>query len=108
MKCPICNKGKLVRKKVKEYVFGELIGEFPADVCNHCGESFMDEAVVKQIEDIAKKKGLFGLEKKTKISKSGNSLAVRIPKKISEYLKLKKDTEVYIHPERNKLVIETI
>lgn len=42
--------------------------------------------------------------KKTKITRTGNSLAVRIPKEIADYLNLKEGEEAYIHPEGKKLV----
>jgi len=52
-------------------------------------------------------KGIWGLSSVTKITKTGNSLAVRIPKKIADYLKLKNGKEAYVHPENNKLIVET-
>lgn len=107
MKCPICDKGSLKKGKIKEYMFGIYLGEFPAEICIKCNESFTDSETTRKIEDIAKKKGIFGLGIKTKITKTGNSLAVRIPKKIADYLKLTEGKEAYIHPEDNKLVIES-
>ena len=107
MKCPVCEIGMLKKGKIKEYMFGTYLGEFQADICSKCGESFTDSAATKNIEEIAKEKGLWGLSAKTKITKTGNSLAVRIPKKLVEYLKLKNGEEAYIHPENNKLIIET-
>lgn len=106
MKCPICEKGELKKSKVKEYMFGIYLGEFKADVCNKCGESFTDSITTKKIENMAKKKGIWGLSAITRITKTGNSLAVRIPKKVAEYLKLKNGEEAYIHPEKDKLIIE--
>ena len=43
--------------------------------------------------------GLFGLAKKAKVAEIGNSIAIRIPKEIAEFLKLKKGKEVIIFPE---------
>ncbi len=106
-RCPICNKGVLKKGKIKESMFGIYLGEFPAEMCTKCGESFTDSATTKKIEDIAKKKGIWGLSAVTKITKTGNSLAVRIPKKIADYLKLKSGREAYVHPEGHKLVVET-
>lgn len=106
MKCPICEKGTLKKGKIKEEMFGVYLGEFPAEICSHCGETFTDEKTTEKIEEVAKKKGIWGLEKKTKITRTGNSLAVRIPKPIVDYLKLKEGEEIYIHPEDHKLVIE--
>ena len=104
--CPICEKGKLKKDKIKEYLFGEYLGEFEAEVCTNCGESFTSSDVTIKIEETAKKKGVWGLGTTTKVTKTGNSLAVRIPKKIAKYLKLIDGKEAYIHPEKNKLVIE--
>lgn len=90
----------------KEEFHGVYLGEFPAEKCTSCGEIFTSGETMEKIEEIAKKKGVWGLGAKTKITKTGNSLAVRIPKKIVDYLKLKDGEEAYIHPEDNKLIIE--
>ena len=87
-------------------MFGIYLGRFQADVCNKCGESFTDSNTTKKIEETAKKKGIWNLSAVTKITKTGNSLAVRIPKKVADYLKLKNGEEAYIHPEENRLIIE--
>ncbi len=107
MQCPICEKGVLKKGKIKETMFGVYLGEFPAEICSNCNESFTDEKTTRAIEEAAKKKGIWGLGKKTKITKTGNSLAVRIPKEIVNFLKLKKGSEAYIHPEKDKIVIES-
>ena len=107
MKCPICEKGILKKQKIKEHMFGVYLGEFSADVCNKCGESFTDSNTTKEIQEVAKKKGIWGLSAVTKITKTGNSLAVRIPKKIVDYLRLADNEEVYVHPEQDKFVVET-
>lgn len=106
MKCPICEKGTLHLKKITEEMFGVALGVFPAEVCSSCGESFTDEGTTKAIEEVAKRKGILGLGAKTKVTRTGNSLAVRIPKVIAEYLHLKEGNETFIHPEVGKLVIE--
>ncbi len=105
-KCPICEKGLLKKGKTKEYMFGIYLGEFPAIICSECKESFTDSETTKKIEQVAKSKGIWGLGASTKITRSGNSLAVRIPKKIVQYLELKDGEEAYIHPEAHRLVIE--
>jgi transposase-like protein len=106
MKCPICEKGVLKKGKIREAMFGVDLGEFPAEICSKCRESFTDEETTRKIEEAAKKKGLWGLGMKTKIMKSGNSLAVRIPKKIADHLNLKQGEEAFIHPQDNKLIVE--
>ena len=107
MKCPICDKGTLKKKEIEEKMFGISLGNFLAEVCTKCGESFTSSETTHKIEEIAKKKGIWGLGMKTKITKTGNSLAVRIPKNIVDYLNLKVGEEAYIHPEDHKLIIET-
>jgi len=107
MNCPICEKGILKKGKIKESMFGVYLGEFPAEICTKCGESFTDSETTRKIEESAKRKGIWGLGKKTKITRTGNSLAVRIPKKVADYLNLKEGQETYVHPEKNKLIIES-
>ena len=106
MRCPVCEKGILKKGKIKEAMFGVYLGEFSAEICTKCNESFTDEKTTKAIEQSAKEKGLWGLGKKTKITKTGNSLAVRIPKEIVNFLKLKDGKGAFIHPEKDKLIIE--
>jgi len=103
--CPICE-GKLKKGKINEIMFGVNLGYYNALICNKCGESFTDSKTTEKIQNAAKAKGIWGLGLKTKITKTGNSLAVRIPKKMVDYLKLKNGKEVYIHPDGNNLVIE--
>jgi len=105
MNCPNCN-GKLIKGKVEESMYGVSLGEFPALVCNRCKESFIDSDVMKDVEEAAKQKGVWGLGFKTKITKSGNSLAIRIPKKLANHLRLEEGEETYIHPDKNRLIME--
>ncbi len=105
-RCPVCSKGELKEGKTKEYMFGVYLGQFPAKICDNCGESFTDSAVTKQIEEVAKKKGVWGLGAVTRITRAGNSLAVRIPKRLADYMNLKEGEEAYISPEDCKIVIE--
>lgn len=106
-RCPICEKGTLKRGKVKEEMFGVYLGEFPAQICTKCGESFTDEKTTQKIEQAAKAKGIWGLGKETTITKAGNSVVVRIPKNIVDYLKLETGSKAYIHPHNHTIVIET-
>jgi len=109
MICPICEKGILKEKKVNYLVYGVKLGEFPAKVCNTCHEEWFDEKTSKKIEELEKKKGLFGLSKKSKISYSGNSLVVRIPKSIAKFMGVKREDEVIIHPDgKDKITVELV
>ena len=97
MKCIIC--GGQTNRKVTEYKeFGVPLGNFKADVCGKCGETYFDEKIAEEIQQKSKKMGLFGLTKKAKIAEIGNSIAIRIPKEIAEFLGLKKGSEVTIFP----------
>nr|MCK4930003.1 YgiT-type zinc finger protein [Nanoarchaeota archaeon] len=105
-KCYICEKGSLTKKKVDYKLYGISIGKFEAEICDKCGETFFDEDVSRKMTEIAKKKGLWGLQAKTKIGQSGTTLDIRLPKRIITFLNLKKGKEVEVYPEgKNKLVI---
>ncbi|MBI4393693.1 MAG: YgiT-type zinc finger protein [Euryarchaeota archaeon] len=105
--CPSCGKGALKRSKTTETMYGIELGRFPADVCGSCGESFVDETVMKAIEARAKDVGVWGLGRKLKISRSGNSLVVRVPADVAKFLNLEEGQEVYVHPEgKEKLAVE--
>ena len=105
-KCYICENDNLLRRKVDYKLYGVSLGKFYAEVCDKCGETFFDEDTSKRMTEIAKKKGLWGLQTKTKIGQAGTTLDIRLPKRIIEFLNLKKGKEVDIYPEgKNKLVI---
>lgn len=106
MKCPICEK-ELKKAKIREEQFGVFLGEYEGLLCAGCGESFFDSETTKKIVEKAKEKGIFGIEGRTKIAQTGNSLAVRIPKKIADLLKLKAGKEVRVHPVGDTIVIES-
>ena len=75
-------------------------------VCTKCGEQFFDSETVGKIQIKSKEKGLFGLSKKVKVGKVGDSLMVRIPKEIAKFVKLQEGSEVNISPEKDKIIIE--
>lgn len=88
-------------------MFGIDLGEYPAEVCDSCGESFVDQAAMGKIEARAKKLGLWGLAKKVSIAKSGNSLVVRIPAELARFLRLKGGEEALVRPDgRERIVVE--
>ncbi len=102
MKCPICETGKLVRKKI-EYKYKDwYFGKYDADVCGKCDEAFFTEKASEKIELKAKELGVWGIERRTKISHSGNSLIVRIPKAIAKFIEIEDGEEVIIRPEGKK------
>lgn len=106
MRCPICKQGELKETKIREEQFGIDLGEYKGMQCSLCRETFFDEIITNKIMQKAKEKGIFGIQATTTVAKSGNSLAVRIPKKIAEIVQWKEGKEVHIHPAGKKIVIE--
>lgn len=104
--CPECN-GKLVKRKIDYILLGENLGKYNALVCKKCNEQFFEEETLQKIEDVAKEKGLWGLETKTSLSQLGNSLAIRLNKKLVKFLKAHKGDGITVAPEnKNKLIVE--
>ena len=102
----MCEKGNLTKKKADYSLYGVILGKFNAEACDKCGELFFDEETSKRMTRLAKEKGLWGLQTKTKIGQAGTTLGIRLPKKIINFLNLQKGKEVEIYPEgKNKLVI---
>lgn len=88
-------------------MFGVDLGAFDGEVCRSCGESFLDEAAMDLLEQRARKAGIWGLGKKLKIAKSGNSLVLRIPADLAAFLHLKVGKEVYVRPEgEDRIVVD--
>ena len=105
MNCPICN-GNLVKKKLDYIMLAHNLGQFPAESCQRCNESFFTKESSSLIEEHAKKFGLWNLKAITKVNKMGNALAIRFNNKLSSFLKLEKGEEVIIYPEsKNKIII---
>lgn len=103
--CWNCEK-KFVKRNIEYKLYEISIGFFPALVCDSCKESFFSEETSKHITRIIKEKGLWGLQAKTTVGQAGKTLDVRLPKRIINFMNLKKGTEVTITPENeNKIVI---
>jgi len=105
--CWECN-GRLKDKNVDYFLYGVKIGNFPAKVCEKCNDTYFSEEISRKMTQLTKQKGLWGLQAKTKVGKVGTTLDIRLPKRIINFLSLKKGEEVTIFPEsKNKLIIET-
>ena len=106
-RCPICGKGALRTGRVQEAMFGISLGSYEGEVCDNCGESFLGAKAMDALETKAKELGLWGLGTKVKVTRSGNSLVVRIPAPLARYLGIKSGQEVMVAPEqRKRLVLE--
>ena len=99
--------GKLKRSFTEVEFFGIDFGVRRANVCTNCGSEYLSQEVMEELEREVKRRGLFGLERRGRVAKSGNSLVIRIPKEIADSLKIKRDVPIVIYPsEQRKLVIE--
>jgi uncharacterized C2H2 Zn-finger protein len=107
VRCPVCGKANLRREKRHAEQNGFDLGVYVAEICHSCGEVFWDRKDVSRMEHKAKRIGIWGLEQRTKVAAVGNSLAVRIPKRLADFLGLTRGSEVLVHPMgRDKLVVE--
>jgi len=106
--CYTCGKGTLVKKKIPYTLYGIKIGDFKGEQCSKCGESFYSEDVFDEMTKKVKELGLWGLETKTKLTKVGNSLDIRLNKKLVEFLEVDRGKEVTIMPESKKKIIVSL
>ncbi|MEW5936837.1 MAG: AbrB/MazE/SpoVT family DNA-binding domain-containing protein [Candidatus Thermoplasmatota archaeon] len=90
--------GKLVEAPMHVEYFGIDFGVRVGHACTRCGDEYLTDAVWQEIEDAAKKSGIFGIEKKVRVRKSGNSLVVTIPPEIARYIGITKDSLVSLVP----------
>lgn len=99
--------GKLKRSFTEVEFFGIDFGVKRANVCTDCGSEYLSQEIMEEVEREVKRRGLFGLERRGRVAKSGNSLVIRIPKEIADSLKIKRDLPIIIYPsEPRKLIIE--
>ncbi|MBW2975712.1 YgiT-type zinc finger protein [Candidatus Woesearchaeota archaeon] len=102
--CYVCGKGNLIRKKIPYRLYGVMVGRFDGEQCTECGESFYSEKVFDEMTTKVKKLGLWGLETKTRLTKVGNSLDIRLNKRLVDFLGVDKGKEVTIIPENKQKI----
>lgn len=79
------------------------------EVCTSCGSEYLDQNVLEEIEEEVKGKKIFGLEKNVKVTKSGNSLVIRIPKDIAKFMNLGYMSSVRLFPiEKGRLEVKVL
>lgn len=99
--------GKLVKAPIHIEYFGVDFGIREGHVCTKCGDEYLTDDIWQEIEDKAKALGIFGIERKVRIRKSGNSLVVTIPPDIAKYVGIGKEKLVSLIPiGRGKIEIE--
>lgn len=99
--------GRLKKSTTEVEFFGIDFGINPCEVCTQCGSEYLSQELIEKIEKKVKKRGFFGLERRAKVTRSGNSLVIRVPREIAKSLKLEKDTDITIYPtEKRRLIVE--
>ncbi|MDO8725931.1 MAG: hypothetical protein Q7J35_07685 [Candidatus Methanoperedens sp.] len=101
--------GELKRSRVEVEFFGIEFGLRDAEVCTRCGSEYLDQETMKEIETIVKERNIFGLERKISVTKSGNSLVIRIPPEIAEYLGIHYKSVVQLFPmDKDRLEVKVV
>lgn len=101
--------GKLKKSETNVEFFGIDFGIKSCEVCTRCGEEYIDQEVMKEVEKEIKKRGIFGLERNIQVTKSGNSLVIRIPPEISKFLHIKYKTLLRLFPtDKKRIEIEVL
>ena len=103
-----CNCGGILKKSHTQVeFFGTDFGIRECEVCSKCGSEYLNEETLEEIEREVKKKKLFGLEKQAQITKSGNSLVIRIPPEIANFAGVHYKDMIRIYPiSKNKIEVE--
>ena len=98
--------GRLEEHASEVEFFGIDFGVKWVEVCADCGTEYLSQETMEEVEAEVRRRGLFGLERRGRVSKSGNSLVIRIPQEIKS-MKLKRDLPIVIYPsDKDRLVIE--
>ena len=99
--------GELVNSQCEVEFFGIDFGIKKCEVCKNCNAEYLDNETMKEIEKEIKKRGIFGLEKMVKVTKSGNSIVIRIPPEIAKFSDIDYKSIIRIFPvSRNKIELE--
>lgn len=99
--------GTLKKAHTQVDFFGIDFGVRKCEVCTKCGTEYLSDKVLDEIEQEVKRKKLFGLEKQAQITKSGNSLVIRIPTEIAKFSGIKYKELVRIYPTvKNRIEVE--
>ncbi|MBU2100159.1 hypothetical protein KKG83_03680 [Candidatus Micrarchaeota archaeon] len=80
--------GKMKKSHCQVEFFGLDFGVRECEVCTKCNSEYLDDEVMAEVEKEVKEKKLFALDRKITVTKSGNSLVVRIPPEIVKFSKL--------------------
>jgi len=99
--------GNLRKTKVEVEFFGIDFGLRDAEVCVACGSEYLDHETLKEVEIEIKKRNIFAMERKVQVDKSGDSLVIKIPPEIAEFLDIHYKSPVQLFPvDRNRLEVK--
>ena len=103
-----CNCGGILKKSHAQVeFFGIDFGVRECEACTKCGSEYLSDEVLNEVEMEVKKRKLFGLEKQAQVTKSGNSLVIRIPPEIVKFSGMHYKEQVRIYPTgKNKIELE--
>lgn len=94
--------GNLKKSQCEVEFFGINFGLKACEVCTKCNAEYLDNEIITKIQDEMKKIGIFGLERNLQVAKSGNSLVIRIPKEIADFLGIQAKSLIKLIPLNNK------
>ncbi|MBI2598454.1 MAG: hypothetical protein HYW50_04630 [Candidatus Diapherotrites archaeon] len=96
--------GKMKKSHCQVEFFGIDFGLRDCEVCTDCQSEYLDDKVMEEIEEEVKAKKLFALERKIKVTKSGNSLVIRIPPEIAQFSGLHYESILRLMPVTKKKI----
>lgn len=101
--------GWLKSANVPVEFYGIDFGLRKAEVCGSCGSEFLDQKTLLEIEREIKKRKIFGLERKVQVTKSGNSLVIRIPPEIAAFMGIEYQSLLQLFPvEKGRLEVKVV
>ena len=101
--------GTLKKSHCQVEFFGIDFGIRECEICTKCGSEYLSDEVLDIVEEEVKKKKLFGLEKQAQITKSGNSLVIRMPTEIAKFVGIHYKDLVRIYPiNKKKIEVELL
>ncbi|MFQ6136930.1 MAG: hypothetical protein ACE5PM_07105 [Candidatus Hydrothermarchaeales archaeon] len=101
--------GTIKKSKCNIEFYGIDFGIRECEVCTSCGSEYLDQKVMEELEEEVKKRKIFALERNVKVTKSGNSLVIRIPPEIAEFLDIGYLSSLRLFPvEKSRLEIEVL
>ncbi len=97
----------LVKSQCEAEFFGVDFGIKKCEICKECSAEYLDNETMKSLENEIKKRGIFGLEKLVRATKSGNSIVIRIPPEIAKFSDIGYKSIIRIFPvSKNRIELE--